>query len=388
MEGTFNVVTKGADPTGSLDSRESIQATIDDAHEAGGGIVFFPPGEYLTSIHPSNGIAFRIYPRVSLVGHNSGITEIRLIENAGDYRAIIGQFDTDSIDDMRIAGLKFNANAQNNPYIFEGDLPSPANARLVMAFWIGNRIEINRCAFTNIDATGVISFNGVLSDILISKNTFNNIGGPNDHDHSSIYVDARGDPGDGVWVYGNSIRASSPGALGARTGIELHGSGIFADGNFVVGMGTGAIIAGISDCSEGMIFRNNQLHNVQHGILIYSMQHPEFPDVAVGLRDCIIDGNVIGINHDIGIFAYGRGIATAPYNQLSIENLSVSHNLIRFLPCGRTHVVPGSEGIAILDNPTSHHKNWRIVDNEIVDCPTEHVQIVCEIENLKVWGNS
>lgn len=42
----FEVPSYGADPTGTLDSTAPIQAAIDDAADAGAGIVFFPEGLY------------------------------------------------------------------------------------------------------------------------------------------------------------------------------------------------------------------------------------------------------------------------------------------------------------------------------------------------------
>lgn len=45
----FNVLANGADPTGVLDSKASIQATLDMAKEANGGKVVLPHGTYLVS---------------------------------------------------------------------------------------------------------------------------------------------------------------------------------------------------------------------------------------------------------------------------------------------------------------------------------------------------
>ena len=42
----FDVTDLGADPTGEADSTEAVQATIDQAEAAGGGVVYFPEGLY------------------------------------------------------------------------------------------------------------------------------------------------------------------------------------------------------------------------------------------------------------------------------------------------------------------------------------------------------
>jgi len=44
--GAFDVTTYGADPTGAADSTAGIQAAIDDAEAAGGGVVHLPEGSY------------------------------------------------------------------------------------------------------------------------------------------------------------------------------------------------------------------------------------------------------------------------------------------------------------------------------------------------------
>ena len=45
-DGFFNVATYGATGSGGADDSSAIQATIDAAEAAGGGLVFFPPGRY------------------------------------------------------------------------------------------------------------------------------------------------------------------------------------------------------------------------------------------------------------------------------------------------------------------------------------------------------
>ncbi len=62
MEGpVFNAVTTyGADPTGSSDSTVAIQAAINAASAAGGGVVFLPSGTYLVEPSGNNNFALRI----------------------------------------------------------------------------------------------------------------------------------------------------------------------------------------------------------------------------------------------------------------------------------------------------------------------------------------
>ena len=57
----FNVVEGyGADPTGQSDATAAIQAAINAAQTAGGGVVFLPAGIYRVEPQGSNNFALRI----------------------------------------------------------------------------------------------------------------------------------------------------------------------------------------------------------------------------------------------------------------------------------------------------------------------------------------
>lgn len=49
----FNVLDFGAIPNDSISDQEAIQKAIQAAEKNKGGIVFFPPGEYLVNVHPT-----------------------------------------------------------------------------------------------------------------------------------------------------------------------------------------------------------------------------------------------------------------------------------------------------------------------------------------------
>ncbi len=49
----FNVVDYGAIPNDTISDQDAIQATINAAELNGGGIVFFPPGEFLVNVKPT-----------------------------------------------------------------------------------------------------------------------------------------------------------------------------------------------------------------------------------------------------------------------------------------------------------------------------------------------
>jgi rhamnogalacturonyl hydrolase YesR len=68
-EKAFNVTDFGAKADGATLNTAAIQAAIDTAHKAGGGVVTFAPGQYLTgSIYIKTGVHFVIPEGVTLLG--------------------------------------------------------------------------------------------------------------------------------------------------------------------------------------------------------------------------------------------------------------------------------------------------------------------------------
>lgn len=65
----YNVKVFGAAGNGTTDDTTAIQNTINAAHTAGGGVVFFPPGTYKITA------ALTVYTHISLAGSGSGVTD-------------------------------------------------------------------------------------------------------------------------------------------------------------------------------------------------------------------------------------------------------------------------------------------------------------------------
>lgn len=81
---TFNVIDFGAVPNDGLSDQIAIQRTIDAAGRNGGGIVFFPPGEYLVNTDSDNHHSITIgSSKVILRGSGSraGGTVIRMVNH-------------------------------------------------------------------------------------------------------------------------------------------------------------------------------------------------------------------------------------------------------------------------------------------------------------------
>ncbi len=82
--GVFNVADYGAlaDPT--VDNRPMIQAAIDAAHAAGGGIVYIPPGNYGLAGDPDSAGGLTVLSNVFLKGAGMGETTLRLVDGSTD----------------------------------------------------------------------------------------------------------------------------------------------------------------------------------------------------------------------------------------------------------------------------------------------------------------
>ncbi|MRG95372.1 glycosyl hydrolase family 28-related protein [Polyangium spumosum] len=91
---TFDVVTRGADPSGQTDATLAVQATIDEAAAAGGGIVSFPEGLYRIDdklVVSSSGVVLR--------GAGSTKTRLHFTRSAGmshdAHLAFVGKAEPD-----------------------------------------------------------------------------------------------------------------------------------------------------------------------------------------------------------------------------------------------------------------------------------------------------
>lgn len=83
----FNVVSFNADPSGSADSTTFIQSAINAAGQAGGGIVYFPPGTYRTTqtLQIGNGTLLRTG---TTAGYSAGAVSVN--STAGFPAASVG----------------------------------------------------------------------------------------------------------------------------------------------------------------------------------------------------------------------------------------------------------------------------------------------------------
>jgi hypothetical protein len=99
----FNVTTYGAIGDGITDDTTAIQDTIDACALLGGGIVYFPKGDYL--IGSNLGITT---DNIYLQGEGRGVTKIKLANNADSHMIVL-----DGISGGGLKGIELDGNSAN-----------------------------------------------------------------------------------------------------------------------------------------------------------------------------------------------------------------------------------------------------------------------------------
>lgn len=125
----YDVRDYGARGDGVTDDRLAIQAAIDAAHEAGGGTVYLPEGEYRVSggEKASRG-AIQVRDNVTLEGDGMGLTIVKMIDGwegkvTGIIRTPSGEINKNiAIRDLTIDGNKENTSGEIDGF-FTGVTP-------------------------------------------------------------------------------------------------------------------------------------------------------------------------------------------------------------------------------------------------------------------------
>jgi parallel beta-helix repeat protein len=84
VEAIFDIRDFGAVAGADIDSRPMIQAAIDAAHEAGGGLVYIPPGVWGITASPDGYGSIHLQDNVFLKGAGMGVSTLRLVDGSSD----------------------------------------------------------------------------------------------------------------------------------------------------------------------------------------------------------------------------------------------------------------------------------------------------------------
>lgn len=113
---TYNVTSYGATGNGTTDDREAIQDAIDACGAAGGGVVYFPKGDYLLdSAHPTITTVSLVVNQdnVTLLGEGRRLSILRLGDDLDLEMVAFGDASNLAIKDIGVDG---NASNQTGGY--------------------------------------------------------------------------------------------------------------------------------------------------------------------------------------------------------------------------------------------------------------------------------
>ena len=247
----FNVLNYGAVGNGTTDDTAAIQSAANAAC-AVGGTLYFPAGyTYIVS----GGTTGSASSHVGMIGFSGKVhvvidtgATVRVASTNGLFTSIFygSSSSADYSGTVFEGGGTIDTNSAAN--IAAGRVPTAGSGGLpcksIQGFDQGSNILIRDLRFTNGDNIWFITFsstsNGALSNVTVENCQFDNIGNTvqaQNHDHSSIYIDAIGATvRDCTWWQGAPGASSFVTNYGARTAIELHGSNQHCHNNTTHGM--------------------------------------------------------------------------------------------------------------------------------------------------------
>ena len=296
----FNVKAYGAKGDGVTDDTAAIQAVINAAGSAGGGVVYLPSGTYL--LDTTNVL---LVSNVRLTGENPTIS-------TPSWSNQYGLLYLNSASDVEIDHLNFVMNGAYTPAI--------------SATTPGSRIRIHHCTFTGSAAQSPGPWNGFVavgdgaSDVEVDHNIFHNI--PPDSNYPITIGSSTGNTNvsldisihDNVFhtVYGHAVYLQSNGSSRTIRNLTIIANECYdAIGN-ASGTGQyGGLVgdsAGNAYVKDGVIISDNTIYYTtasnntrKSAIQIYASYH-----VVIAHNTCVVSPNVSDTTADGMMIAIGR----------------------------------------------------------------------------------
>ncbi len=125
--GVYNVADYGAVADPVVDNRAMIQAAIDAAHEAGGGIVYIPAGVYGIAGASDTEGSIQVRSNVFLKGDGMGQTVLRLVDGSDqDVTGLVRSPWGEATTNWGVADLTIDGNMANTTGAVDGFFTGPA----------------------------------------------------------------------------------------------------------------------------------------------------------------------------------------------------------------------------------------------------------------------
>ncbi|HYD42126.1 MAG TPA: glycosyl hydrolase family 28-related protein [Anaeromyxobacter sp.] len=289
----FDVRAFGARGDGRTDDSGALQAALDAAREAGGGVVYLPAGTYVVAPPraPGGGVStssLTIGSRTWLRGDGAA-TVLKVKDGAGSYRALFTSHPTPQTpaEDVTLSDLRVDQNCGASG----GKVGPGGGDFIVWLAWGGRNLTVERVRFEPICGVNTVVLNAPTArNLAVRDSTFRFVKGPTgapggEYDNSAIYVHGRG-----MVVSGNLFEADV--AAGARGAIELHGAAGVAANNVTRGYRACVRVVGTSEKGEappagnGFSVTGNACLDANDAINVWGI-------TGHGVRDVAITGNTI-----------------------------------------------------------------------------------------------
>lgn len=380
----------GADPTGVADSAPAWRSAALAAQSSGAPIIP-TPGTYLfaskdatiTDVFIPLTSGIRIQPRAL------GDVTINISNSVTTWATVFGTVYNANVDlsGLEIRNLVVDGDAANNPY----PLASTPHRYLVRANkGRGFRFIHNRVV--NWDGRNVVSFNGTLygmSDITVTDNEFDQMGGPLYHDSSVVFILAND-----YIVAQNKLRGVDLGSTTPNNCIapfDMHGANWQVVNNYSENFATAGTICGPDPTSpdltsSGFKVSGNIYKNVGRGFAwfaytamdqgeisnnIVDIDMDRWPAVAPVGYNAAADPDIAGFGHPA--FVRIQGTLPIPVGE-ALSNWHITGNT--FVWRGVATGLIGDNCYALGNNqtpPSGTDLNIKSVGNVFVNCPSNYL---------------
>ncbi len=377
----------GAAWDGSTDDTVALRSTVTAAISSGRPVLI-PAGTGIVGTVDANGYIIPVTQPVSFIGEAGAKSIVKVKAATGDYFAVFGPSGATGNDQSGLSYDNFtiDQNNQNNAATYTG-LVTNGKPRMAIAAYMGTSrdVRIHRMRFKNFDNINTVAVNGANADeAWITDNWFymaSNTAAQ--HDHSSVYVTAKG-----ATITGNRFFGVA-GGNGAITAIETHGSNQVVTGNAIRDYYTGLNITGVRpDASTNVIVTGNTMTDVNAGIALWSRTP------GTGLRNAIVEDNTITLARDTWVSwsssAYTRGIIFEPNSSADFDNIAIRNNLVEFKSFSAAALTSelNSSGMDLrVSDGTIKVTNLDVVGNTIIGSLSAGIRIDATLQRARIADN-
>lgn len=360
--GVFNVLDYGAISDAGVNNQPMIQAAIQAAHDAGGGIVYIPPGTYGIAENAKDTGGIQVLSNVFVKGAGAGQTTLRLVDGSSDdivglVRSPWGEATTNwGIADFTIDGNQDNTSGKVDGF-FSGTTPGQGHEAGDADVYV-MRVELHDASHYGFDPherTDRLTFednvshdnglDGFTFDFIQGGEFSGNIAYDNGRHGFNVVTSSQdlllqdnvayGNGGAGVVVQRGSENIAAPNSI-VISGGETYGN---AREGVLIQMSDNVDVSGV------------EIHdNGRSGLRIYGSSHVSVED------------NVIANNSQLAADGYSEINITAYNDTVYDQTYEASHNLVTGNSISSSGAVMSRYGIEERAGSTSFNE---FADNSI-----------------------